>query len=519
MFTNKLNSLSLSKKFTLLLSVMFIGLFGVGMQGYRTQASLGTDLHEIGRVQLVAVRNMTLVDMMHDGTMAIVYRGIVAGQQKDSEGLAEVVADLNGVKEDFKTYLNAIDALPLLTTTKSAIAEARPNIDRYLASAQKVIGLVQNSDLTGAVENLEAVKADFDLLEGDLMKLGELIEKNADDTITLSETQQSKGSKYLVTGVLLTFLVCAVLGITIARSVTKPIALSLNELQQRAEELSRSAQEVAAQSGALADRTTDQAASLEETTATLNEISSGARHNAQGAQSANEVSIGVKTRSHDGVGVTSEMRTKIASLRESTQETASIIRTIEDIAFQTNLLALNAAVEAARAGEAGKGFAVVAEEVRSLAQRSAAAAKDTSQKLNRSQELALQSSKASEEVAQILTTINGDADRAATIVNEISSAVKEQSTAMEQLNIAVQSLDQVTQQNSASAQEFSATGHELLNQSQSVSVVLDQLRSIVEGNSGSGRSMPRVSVPLMKKKNKSVVASYTEESEGISFTH
>lgn len=488
-----LSSLSLTKKFIILLSTMFLGLVVVGYQGYRTQSELGDNLQNIGRVQLVAVRNMTLVDMTHDGTMAVVYQAAYAHSQKDSAALDTAKEDLNEVRSNFATYLGNIDVLPLAAETKSAIREARPIIDQYIESAESVIKAARNNDDAGVSSAIESAKENFSILESKLMGLGDLIEKGSDKTIAQAESLATTRARELTIGVVLTVVLCALLGGFIARNVTRSIGFALLDLEHRANELVRSANEVASQGSSLANRATDQAASLEETTATLAEIASVARRNAQGAASANELSRGVKSQAEQGVNVMDEMKEKIGALKKTTEETVTIIQTIEDIAFQTNLLALNAAVEAARAGEAGKGFAVVAEEVRTLAQRSATAAKDTSEKLSRSTQAAERFAVASEEMADILSNINGDAEKAASIVNEISAAVREQSTAMEQLSIAVQTLDKVTQHNSASAEEFSATGHHLLEQSEAVSHVSEELKTIVSGASSNPGAVYRSS--------------------------
>ena len=169
----------------------------------------------------------------------------------------------------------------------------------------------------------------------------------------------------------------------------------------------------------------------------------------------------------------------IAAIKKASDETAEIIKTIDDIAFQTNLLALNAAVEAARAGEAGKGFAVVAEEVRNLAQRSAQAAKVTAEKIKNSQDLADRGVKVSHDVATLLEAIRTNAVQAAGLVREISTASQEQSTGMSQMNQAMIELDKVTQINAAGAEEFSATGSELTAQGSALANLVSDLQKVI----------------------------------------
>jgi methyl-accepting chemotaxis protein len=178
------------------------------------------------------------------------------------------------------------------------------------------------------------------------------------------------------------------------------------------------------------------------------------------------------------------MARRIGAIKESSDRTARIIKTIDEIAFQTNLLALNAAVEAARAGNAGRGFAVVAEEVRSLALRSAQAAKDTSSMIEESQHRAEQGVSASREVQELLQRIRGNVEEAGTMVREVAAASREQSRGVEQITQAVSQMDQVTQSNAASAEENAAASEELSAQATSLRDTVRTLSTLVMGRNG-----------------------------------
>jgi methyl-accepting chemotaxis protein len=177
-----------------------------------------------------------------------------------------------------------------------------------------------------------------------------------------------------------------------------------------------------------------------------------------------------------------EMRRAISDIRASAEETEAILNTIDEIAFQTNLLALNAAVEAARAGEAGKGFAVVAEAVRTLAHRSAEAARETAEKLKRSRELADAGVRVSKGVEVNLADIRSKSIRAAALVEEIAVAIKEQSNGLQQISSSVNELDSVTQNNAAVSEESAAAGEEFLAQAQLMSEAIAALRSLIFGS-------------------------------------
>ncbi|HEX7926096.1 MAG TPA: methyl-accepting chemotaxis protein, partial [bacterium] len=177
-----------------------------------------------------------------------------------------------------------------------------------------------------------------------------------------------------------------------------------------------------------------------------------------------------------------QMVSRIGGIKESSDKTASIVRTIDEIAFQTNLLALNAAVEAARAGDAGRGFAVVAEEVRNLAQRSAKAAKETNELIDLSQQRANQGAETSSQVASQLTTALNAVHDMDQLVRDVAAAIEEQKRGVVQIQSAVQQMNQVVQTNAANSEETAATSEELAAQSSALSGHVMDITRLIFGN-------------------------------------
>jgi methyl-accepting chemotaxis protein len=217
----------------------------------------------------------------------------------------------------------------------------------------------------------------------------------------------------------------------------------------------------------MAQGSSERASSLEETSASLQEMASMTTQTADNSRQANESAC----KGGEAMG---RMSRAIKDIKTSSDQTARIVKTIDEIAFQTNLLALNAAVEAARAGEAGKGFAVVAEEVRNLAQRSADSAKNTAALIEESQRNAGHGVAVSEEVEGLLKQVTA-------LIAKVSSASGEQSKGIEQVSNAVTLMDKATQANAANAEETASASEELNAQARELNEQVNVLLAILEG--------------------------------------
>jgi aerotaxis receptor len=222
--------------------------------------------------------------------------------------------------------------------------------------------------------------------------------------------------------------------------------------------------EIAAGNLDLSRRTEEQAASLEETASSMEELTSTVKQNAENARQANHLALGASSVAVKGGKVVGDVVGTMSSINESSRKIVDIISVIDGIAFQTNILALNAAVEAARAGEQGRGFAVVATEVRNLAQRSAAAAKEIKTLIGDSVEKVGVGTKLVDDAGKTMEEIVASVKRVTDIMSEITSASEEQSQGIEQVNQAITHMDQVTQQNAGLVEEAAAAAELLRSQ-------------------------------------------------------
>ena len=280
-------------------------------------------------------------------------------------------------------------------------------------------------------------------------------------------------------GVLAALIIGAGAAWLIITAINRALRAVVRELSEGAEEVTAAASQVATSSQSLSHGASEQAASLEESSASMSEMTGMTRQNAEHSHSAATLMNEVDARVQGSNQALGDMVASMASIRESSQQVAKIIKTIDEIAFQTNILALNAAVEAARAGEAGMGFAVVADEVRNLAQRCAQAARDTTALIEQSIAKAERGNAKVQQVATAISGITDSVSKVKSLVEDVSVASRHQAQGIDQVSQAIAQMERVTQNTAATAEESAAASEELTAQAERSMAILQRLEQLV----------------------------------------
>jgi len=356
---------------------------------------------------------------------------------------------------------------------------------KWMALSRNVLDLrrkgTENSTNDAKTLSLSEAKTAFENMRGKIDELEELnltMARNA-------EQANTAGFKRMIMfwiGLVLAGCIGGIfLSLLIGNSITAPIRNVIQRLETGSRQVASASGQLSESSQSLSEGASNQASSLEEISSSLEEMSSMTKQNAENSRECKTMADTAQVSVNEGKNAMNQMNVTIESIQHTANETAKIIKTIDEIAMQTNLLALNAAVEAARAGDAGKGFAVVAEEVRSLAQRAAEAAKETAQRIEESQKSADNGVSVSNDAVTALDDIVDKIGNVTHLISEVSAATNEQAEGIEQVNTAVAQMDTITQHNAANSEESASASEELSSQAESLTAIVQDLIHVVEG--------------------------------------
>jgi methyl-accepting chemotaxis protein len=386
-------------------------------------------------------------------------------------------------------------AAAVIANTEGALKQ---KYDLLVAAEKRVLDAVLIGDVAGAYTQFFGPTATQ--YEGVLAELRQQREAVDKATVATLESQRQRSFRAMLWqcgSLVLVFTGLVVFGWRLKNRIVRELRNISNIVADSSTQLASAVSQVSAGSQAVAEGAGQQAASLEETGASLEEMASMTRRNAENAHEANELVKRTRQVADQGAEDMKAMTSAMDAIKVSSNETSKIIKTIDEIAFQTNILALNAAVEAARAGEAGLGFSVVAEEVRNLAQRSAQAAKETTDKIQGSISRTAQGVEISEKVAHALNEITAKVRQIDQLVAAVANASAEQTEGISQINIAVGKMDEVTQASASSAEESASAAQELNSQAIAMRKIVEELLKLV----GSANATPQASEsgPAMSK--------------------
>ncbi|MFL9878581.1 methyl-accepting chemotaxis protein [Herbaspirillum rhizosphaerae] len=516
------------------------------------EAALGAfAIRELGRVNqastdiasnwLPAIRTLSQMKLSLSRIRSFELQHILASTPQEFEEIEKnadkQIANLKKQQDEYLKQISEPEERAIYPEVEKAIAV-------FLVEHKKILDISRtnkNEDARALLKG-ESTKVYRNLLD-QVEKLVEVNEKGSDKSSADADATYASAKLWIIAMLAICMVIAMTLAVWISRVISKPLGAAVEVAQRVADgdltadiqlagkdetgqllhalkgmndnlmkivgevrtgtdTIATASNEIASGNMDLSSRTEQQAGSLEETASAMEELTSTVKQNADNARQANQLAVTASEVASAGGEVVGQVVNTMGSINESSRKIVDIISVIDGIAFQTNILALNAAVEAARAGEQGRGFAVVASEVRSLAQRSASAAKEIKILIDDSVAKVDIGSKLVEQAGTTMEEVVNSVKRVTDIVSEITAASHEQSQGIEQINLAITQMDEVTQQNAALVEQAAAAAQSMQEQAGRLSEVvgvfkLDE-RNAVSKSAGNpvSKAMPKRTIDI-----------------------
>jgi len=514
--------LSVKHKLTILTTFLLIGIIALGGFSYWKVSGLAGDLKYSVNTTLTMVRNLTLIDMIHDSTRSSVLLYLNGLASHDSEKMNAARTDLANYKNNFHEYIEKIKPLELSSDLKRKIDNSETEVNSYFQAAESIFSINPSSPPANLESLVSTFEKQFEKLEADLEDLGTVAEKESVDKSIMSLQAAEKSSTINIVIVLFVLISGAVASFLLQRSIALPLNFVATNLSTSATDIESVATELNTSSKTLSVSSSSQASALQETASAIEEISAMIKKSASSASSSLSVTESSKETAMKGQVVVQEMQESmeqinlsngqilkemnnsyknIAEIVDMIREISSKTKVINDIVFQTKLLSFNASVESARAGEHGKGFSVVAEEVGNLATVSGSAAQEISVLLNDSiKKVEDIISTTKSQVEQMITKAETTVNRGTKIANEcagvldviakqstdvlqavqsIAQANNEQAIGIHEITKAMSQLDQSNQVNLSSSEKCTQLADELFSQLNNLNQNTSSLEELV----------------------------------------
>jgi methyl-accepting chemotaxis protein len=429
------------------------------------------------------------------------------------EYLEKAKKSLDQLKNGIKKY----EAVPLGPEEEKLYAEVKVDNPKLFALAKEIIDQLEKGDPASLKVVYES------LTVGEWRTIGDNMRKGLDGISDIylkesktSDTEQAELRAFsrnllVFTGLFSVLAIFSTL-MWIAYRVSNSVGDVAGKLTESTGQVTQAIEQLSAAGHALSESSTESAASLEETVASLEEMTSMVKMNSDNAREAAALAQTSRVSAEKGEKEIKSLVESMQGISQASKKIEEIIHVIDDIAFQTNLLALNAAVEAARAGEQGRGFAVVADAVRTLAQKSADAAKDITTLIKDSVDKIEKGTDVADKSGVVMQDIVSSVKKVSDLANEIASASSEQTAGIQQISQAMNQLDQGAQSNAASSEEIASTSEEIASQAAQMQQLTEKLNEVVIGKDGKA-SIP--SVANTKEKSKQNVVKFALKKENV----